>query len=120
MSQVNIKPWVSASEVLYAINDIAEEVERFRRLPEETLEGYSIIAAISDREFKNLFLKMLEERRPKEYPKFLHYLDRMAENGRKYTREYRAQMRMMSAKVGMMYHLYGGDLPLKKKETATH
>ena len=120
MSPEKIKPWVSASEVVYAINDIAEEVERFRRLPDEVLERYSITAAISDREFKILFLKMLEERCPKEYPKYLHYLNRMAENGLKYTREYRAQMRMMSAKVGMMYHLYGGDLPVKKKETATH
>ncbi|MDD1658852.1 MAG: hypothetical protein LUP92_01160, partial [Methanomicrobiales archaeon] len=64
----------------------------------------------SDLEFKHLFLKMIEERCPAAHPQFVRYLHKLAENGRKYSREYRSEMHHMTNHLGQLYGIYGDEI----------
>ena len=103
MKQHNLQPWMSASDVMNAVNEITALMEENRGIPKAQLEYYGILAVISDLEFKHLFLKRVEERCPEAHPQFVRYLHKLAENGRKYSREYRSDMHHMTSNLGRLY-----------------
>ena len=106
----NLQPWVNASDVMIAVNEIAALMETDRGIPKGKLEHYGILAVISDLEYKHLFLKMIEERCPPAYPQFVRYLHKLAENGKKYSREYRTEMHHMTSNLGRLYGMYGDEI----------
>ena len=106
----NLQPWGNAADVMNAVNEIAALVEENSGLPKARLEHYGILAVISDLEFKRLFLKMVEERCPAAHPQFVRYLHKLAENGRKYSREYRSEMHNMTNHLGRLYGIYGDEI----------
>jgi hypothetical protein len=108
--QQNLQPWVSASDVMNAVNEITALMEGNGGIPKVKLEHYGILAVISDLEFKLLFLKMMEERCPAVHPQFVRYFQKLAENGRKYSREYRSEMHRMTNQLGRLYGMYGDEI----------
>jgi hypothetical protein len=110
MKQQNLHPWVSAPDVMNAVNEITALMEENRGIPKAKLEYYGILAVISDLEFKLLFLKMIGERCPEAHPQFVQYLHKLAENGRKYSREYRSEMHRMTNQLGRLYGIYGDGI----------
>jgi hypothetical protein len=110
MKQQNLQPWVSATDVMSAVNEITALMEENRGIPKAKLEYYGILAVISDLEFKLLFLKMIGERCPGAHPQFVRYLHKLAENGRKYSREYRSEMHHMTNQLGRLYGIYGDEI----------
>jgi len=115
MKQQNLQPWVNATDVMGAVNEIAVLVEENRGIPKSRLEHYGILAVISDLEFKHLFLKLIEERCPAAHPQFVRYLHKLAENGRKYSREYRSEMHHMTNHLGRLYGIYGDGIFTRMK-----
>ena len=115
MKQQNLQPWVNASDVMNAVNEITALVEENRGIPKSRLEHYGILAVISDLEFKHLFLKLIEERCPGAHPQFVRYLHKLAENGRKYSREYRSEMHHMTNHLGRLYGIYGDEIFTRMK-----
>jgi len=115
MKQQNLQPWVNATDVMGAVNEIAALVEENRGIPKARLEHYGILAVISDLEFKHLFLKLIEERCPAVHPQFVRYLHKLAENGRKYSREYRSEMHHMTNHLGRLYGIYGDGIFTRMK-----
>jgi hypothetical protein len=115
MKQQNLQPWVNASDVVNAVNEITALAEENRGVPKAQLEYYGILAVISDLEFKHLFLKMIEERCPAAHPQFVRYLHKLAENGRKYSREYRSEMHHMTNHLGRLYGIYGDGIFTRMK-----
>jgi len=111
----NLQPWVNAGEVMNAVNEIAALMEADRGIPKGMIEHYGILAVISDLEYKHLFLKMIEERCPPAYPLFVRYLHKLAENGRKYSREYRTEMHHMTSNLGRLYGMYGDEIFTRMK-----
>jgi len=111
----NLQPWVNASDVMIAVNEIAALMETDRGIPKGKLEHYGILAVISDLEYKHLFLKMIEERCPPAYPQFVRYLHKLAENGKKYSREYRTDMHHMTSNLGRLYGMYGDGIFTRMK-----
>ena len=123
MKQQNLQPWVNATDVMNAVNEIAAIVEENRGIPKSRLEYYGILAVISDLEFKHLFLKLIEERCPGAHPQFVRYLHKLAENGRKYSQEYRSEMHHMTNHLGRLYGIYGDEIFTRMKRgrrTASH
>jgi len=119
----NLQPWVNATDVMNAVNEITAIVAQDRGIPKGKLEYYGILAVISDLEFKHLFLTLLEERCPPAYPQFVRYLHKLAENGRKYSREYRTEMHHMTSNLGRLYGIYGDEIFTRMKRGrrgATH
>jgi hypothetical protein len=110
MKQQNLQPWASATDVMNAVNEITALMNENQGIPKGKVEYYGIIAVISDLEFKHLFLKMVEERCPQAHPQFVRYLHKLAENGRKYAREYRHEMNHMTSHLGRIYGIYGDEL----------
>ena len=110
MRQHNLQPWASASDVMKAVNEIAAIADENRGIPKVKIEHYGILAVISDLEFKHQFLRMLEERCPVAHPQFVRYLHKLAENGRKYSREYRSDMHHMTNHMGRLYGMYGNGI----------
>ncbi|MDD1666131.1 MAG: hypothetical protein LUQ23_01165 [Methanomicrobiales archaeon] len=110
MRQHNLQPWASASDVMNAVNEIAAIADENRGIPKVKIEHYGILAVISDLEFKHQFLRMLEERCPVAHPQFVRYLHKLAENGRKYSREYRSDMHHMTNHMGRLYGMYGNGI----------
>jgi len=93
-----------------AVNEIAAIADENRGIPKVKIEHYGILAVISDLEFKHQFLRMLEERCPVAHPQFVRYLHKLAENGRKYSREYRSDMHHMTNHMGRLYGMYGNGI----------
>jgi hypothetical protein len=116
MKQQNLQKWMNASDVMNAVNKIAALAEENRSIPKAELEYYGILAVISDLEFKHLFLKMVEERCPGVHPQFVRYLHKLAENGRKYSREYRTEMHHMTNHLGRLYGIYGDEIFTRMKK----
>jgi hypothetical protein len=119
----NLQSWTNATDVMNAVNEIAALVEENHGIPKAKLEYYGILAVISDLEFKHLFLRMIEERCPQVHPQFVRYLHKLAENGRKYSREYRSEMHHMTNHLGRLYGIYGDEIftRLKKgRRSASH
>jgi hypothetical protein len=119
----NLQPWVNATDVMNAVNEIAALMAADRGIPKGKIEHYGILAVISDLEFKHLFLTMLEERCPSVHPQFVRYLHKLAENGRKYSREYRTEMHHMTSNLGRLYGIYGDEIFTRMKRGrrgATH
>jgi len=110
MKQQNLQPWANATDVMNAVSEITALTEENRGIPKAKLEYYGILAVISDLEFKHLFLKLLEERCPVAHPQFVRYLHKLAENGRKYSREYRSEMHHMTSNLGRLYGMYGDGI----------
>ena len=110
MKQQNLQPWANATDVMNAVSEITALTEENRGIPKAKLEYYGILAVISDLEFKHLFLKLLEERCPVAHPQFVRYLHKLAENGRKYSREYRSEMHHMTSNLGRLYGMYGDEI----------
>jgi len=106
----NLQPWMNATDVMNAVNEIAALAGENGGIPKPQIEYYGILAVISDLEFKHLFLKMIEERCPGVHPQFVRYLHKLAENGRKYSREYRNEMHHMSNHLGRLYGIYGDEI----------
>ncbi len=115
MKQPNLHSWTSAADVMNAVNEIAAICEGNRGIPKTKLEYYGIQAVISDLEFKHQFLRMLEERCPGAHPQFVRYLHKLAENGKKYSREYRSDMHHMTNHLGRLYGMYGGIFTREKR-----
>ena len=115
MKQQNLQPWGNAADVMSAVNEIAALMEENRGIPKAQLEYYGILAVISDLEFKHLFLKLIEERCPTAHPQFVRYLHKLAENGKKYSREYRSEMHHMTNHLGRLYGIYGDEIFTKIK-----
>ena len=115
MKQQNLQPWANAADVAKAVNEIAALEEGHGGIPKAVLESYGIVAVISDLEFKHLFLKMLGERCPAVHPQFVRYLHKLAENGRKYSREYRDEMHRMTNNLGRIYGIYGDEIFTRMK-----
>jgi hypothetical protein len=111
----NLQPWVNATDVMNAVNEIAAIMAADRGIPKGKIEHYGILAVISDLEFKHLFLTMLEERCPSAHPQFVRYLHKLAENGRKYSREYRTEMHHMTSNLGRLYGIYGDEIFTRMK-----
>jgi len=110
MKQQNLQPWANATDVMNAVNEVTALTEENGGIPKAKLEYYGILAVISDLEYKHLFLKMIEERCPPAHPLFVRYLHKLAENGRKYSREYRAEMNHMTSNLGRLYGIYGDEI----------
>ena len=110
MKQQNLQPWGNATDVMSAVNEIAALMEENQGIPKAQLEYYGILAVISDLEFKHLFLKLIEERCPTAHPQFVRYLHKLAENGRKYSQEYRSEMHHMTNHLGRLYGIYGDEI----------
>jgi len=108
--QQNLQPWGNAADVMSAVNEIAALLEENGGIPKAQLEFYGILAVISDLEFKHLFLKLIEERCPAAHPQFVRYLHKLAENGKKYSREYRSEMHHMTNHLGRLYGIYGDEI----------
>ncbi|MGE5832108.1 MAG: hypothetical protein ACM3X8_04245 [Methanomicrobiales archaeon] len=115
MKQQTLQPWVNASDVVNAVNEITVLIEGNGGIPRAKLEYYGILAVISDLEFKHQFLRMLEERCPGAHPQFVRYLHKLAENGRKYSREYRSDMHHMTSHLGRLYGMYGDGIFTRMK-----
>jgi len=115
MKQQNLQPWANATDVMNAVNEVTALTEENGGIPKAKLEYYGILAVISDIEFKQLFLKILEERCPAIHPQFVRYLHKLAENGRKYSREYRSEMHHMTNHLGRLYGMYGDGIFPKMK-----
>jgi len=111
----NLQPWMNATDVMNAVNEIAAFMETDRGIPKGKLEHYGILAVISDLEYKHLFLKMIEERCPPAHQQFVRYLHKLAENGRKYSREYRTEMHHMTSNLGRLYGIYGDEIFTRMK-----
>jgi hypothetical protein len=111
----NLQPWMNATDVMNAVNEIAALTGEDRGIPKAKLEYYGILAVISDLEFKHLFLKMVEERCPGAHQQFVRYLHKLAENGRKYSREYRTEMHHMTNHLGRLYGIYGDEIFTRMK-----
>jgi hypothetical protein len=58
---------------------------------------------------------MIEERCPEAHPQFVRYLHKLAENGRKYSREYRSEMHHMTNHLGRLYGIYGDEIFTRMK-----
>jgi hypothetical protein len=110
MKQQNLQPWGNAADVMNAVKEIAALADENQGIPKAYLEHYGILTVISDLEFKRLFLKMIEERCPVAHPQFVRYLHKLAENGRKYSREYRSEMHHMTNHLGRLYGMYGDGI----------
>jgi hypothetical protein len=115
MKQQNLRPWGNAADVMNAVNEIAALMEGNQGIPKARLEHYGILAVISDLEFKRLFLQMIEERCPVAHPQFVKYFHKLAENGRKYSREYRSEMHHMTNHLGRLYGIYGDEIFTRMK-----
>jgi len=116
----NLQPWVSAADVMNAVSEIAALIEAEKGIPKGKIEHYAILAVISDLEYKHLFLKMLEERCPLAHPQFVRFLNKLADNGRKYSREYRSEMNHMTSNLGRLYGIYGDEIFSRMRRSRRH